>query len=169
MAVSKESLEMAIDLEQEGYDYYKEHTTDAPNPFVVQILEKLAERELQHIEAIKEIAEGKAVEDVTFDQVDIEQTTRDIFEDFSQSEQEGWKDEKTTVYDHAIELETKLAELYKDLAADAEDKEEEEFFTALMREEDKHYETLSNVFYYLTDHERWMAESEGEVWGWMNT
>ncbi len=169
MAVSKESLEMAIDFEREGYDYYTDHKVDAPNPFVEKVLDRLAERELEHIDAIKEIVEGKKVADVEFDTVDIEQTTKDIFNEFSKSEQEGWKDEKVTVYDHAIELEEKLAGLYRDLAGETEDEEEKEFFTALMQEEDKHFETLQNVFYYLTDHERWMAESEGEVWGWMNT
>jgi len=169
MPISSDSFEMAIEFEQEGHDYYTEHATDADNPFVKSVLEKLADREMEHIQAIKEIAEGKPVADVSFKSLDIEGETRDVFEDFSESEREGWKDEQATVYDHAIELETKLAELYRDMAEETEDEDEEEFFTALRKEEDKHYETLQNVFYYLTDHDRWMAESEGEVWGWMNT
>ena len=169
MAISSDSLEMAIKFEQEGHDYYTDHAKEAENPFVRAVLEKLADRELEHIDAINEIAEGKPVADVELEAIDIESETREVFEEFSREEQEGWKDEKATVYDHAIELETKLAELYRDLAKNADDDDEEEFFTALMKEEDKHYETLQNVFYYLTDHERWMAETEGEVWGWMNT
>ena len=169
MTVSKDSLEFAIKLEQEGHDYYVDHADETDNPFVQSVLEKLAERELEHIEAINNIAEGKSVDEVTFVDLNIEQETRDIFEEFSESEKEGWKEEKADVYDHAIELETKLAKLYKELAEETEDEEEKEFFQALTKEEDKHYQTLSNVFYYLTDHERWMAESEGEVWGWMNT
>jgi rubrerythrin len=169
MVVSSDSLEMAIKFEREGHDYYKEHAADTENPFVKSVLEKLADRELDHIKAIKEIVEGKSVEDVKLVEIDLEEETRKAFEEFSQSEQEGWKEEQVTVYDHAIELEEKLAKLYKDLAEQTDDEEEEEFFTALMKEEDKHYDTLYNVFYYLTDHERWMAESEGEVWGWMNT
>lgn len=169
MPISSDSFEMAIEFEQEGHDYYTDHASEADNPFVKSVLEKLAKRELEHIEAINDIAEGKPVEDVSLKSIDIEQETREVFEEFSQSEQEGWKGEKATVYDHAIELEEKLAKLYKEMAEETEDEDEEEFFTALMHEEDKHYETLQNVFYYLTDHERWMAESEGEVWGWMNT
>lgn len=169
MTVSSESLEFGIKLEQEGHDYYTDHAAKADNPFVVSVLEKLAKRELEHIEAIKEIVEGKSVGDVAFEKMDLEQETRKVFEEFSASEQEGWKEEKTTVYDHALELEQKLAKLYKELAEETEDEEEREFFKALTREEDRHYETLQNVFYYLTDHERWMAESEGQIWGWMNT
>ncbi len=169
MPISSDSLEMAIELEQEGHDYYTDHAEEADNPFVVSVLEKLAERELEHIEVIKEIAGGKPVADISLESVDMEQETKNVFDEFSASEQEGWKEEKVTVYDHAIELETKLAELYKDLAEETEDETEEEFYTALMEEEDKHYETLHNVFYYLTDHDRWMAESEGQTWGWMNT
>ena len=169
MPISSDSLEMAIKFEQEGYDYYTEHAEDTDNTFVVSVLEKLADREKDHIRVIKEIAEGKPVSDVNLEKVDLEKATREVFEEFSASEREGWKEEKSSVYDHALELETKLAKLYKDMAKDADDQDEEEFFTALMEEEDKHYETLQNVFYYLTDHDRWMAESEGEVWGWMNT
>ncbi|MFP4135883.1 MAG: ferritin-like domain-containing protein [Candidatus Acetothermia bacterium] len=169
MVISKDSLEFAIELEQEGHDYYVEHADETDNPFVQSVLEKLADRELEHIEAINNIAEGKSVENVKYIDLDIEQETREIFDEFSASEKEGWKEEKSDVYDHAIELESKLAKLYKDLAEETEDEEEKEFFQALTKEEDKHYETLQNVFYYLTDHDRWMSEQEGEVWGWMNT
>lgn len=169
MTISSDSLEMAIELEQEGHDYYKEHASETENPFVKSVLEKLAARELEHIEVIKEIVEGKSVENINLVKMDLEEETRKTFEEFSQSEQEGWKEEKVTVYDHAIELEEKLAKLYKELAKQTDDEEEQEFFTALMKEEDKHYDTLYNVFYYLTDHDRWMAETEGQVWGWMNT
>jgi rubrerythrin len=169
MTVSEDSLEFAINLEQEGHDYYVDNAKETDNPFVESVLEKLAERELEHIQAINNIAEGKSVDDVSFINLDIEEETKEIFDEFSESEKEGWKEEKANVYDHAIELETKLAKLYKEMAEETEDEEEKEFFQALTKEEDKHYETLSNVFYYLTDHERWMAESEGEVWGWMNT
>ncbi|MFB6291684.1 MAG: ferritin family protein [Candidatus Bipolaricaulia bacterium] len=169
MAVSSDSLEMAIELEQEGHDYYEEHASETENTFVKSVLEKLADRELEHIKVIKEIAKGKSVTEVNLVDMDLEEETRKTFEEFTKSEQEGWKDEKVTVYDHAIELEEKLAELYKELAEKTEDEEEKEFFTALMEEEDKHYDTLYNVFYYLTDHDRWMAETEGQIWGWMNT
>lgn len=169
MTVSSDSLELAINLEREGHDYYTDHAAEADNPFVVSVLEKLAKRELEHIEAIKGIAEGKSVEDVSFGKIDIENETKEVFDEFSDHEKESWKEEKFTVYDHALELETKLANLYSDMAEETEDEEEREFFNALTREEDKHYETLQNVFYYLTDHERWMAESEGQIWGWMNT
>ena len=169
MTVKSDSLELAIKFEKEGYEYYTDNAKKTNNPFVVKILEKLADRELDHIEAIKEIVKGKSVEDVSLEMIDIEQETREVFEEFSESEQKGWKEEQVTVYDHALELETKLSKLYKELANDTDDEEEKDFFTALMHEEDKHYDTLYNVFYYLTDHDRWMAESEGEVWGWMNT
>ncbi|MBS3787276.1 ferritin family protein [Candidatus Bipolaricaulota bacterium] len=169
MPISSNSFDMAVKFEQEGYDYYKKHAGSTENPFVVSVLEKLAEREEDHIRVIKELAEGKKIEEVDLEKVDLEKATREVFEEFSESEREGWKEEKASVYDHALELETKLAELYKEMAKETDDEDEEEFFKALMKEEDKHYETLQNVFYYLTDHDRWMAEKEGEIWGWMNT
>ena len=168
MAVKEESIQLAIDLEQEGNEYYTKHARETTNPVSKKVLESLADQELEHIRVVKKIAEGKSVASEEMKSVDLESVTREVFEEFSGAEKESWKEEDTSIYDHALDLEEKLYNLYKDLKNDSENEEEEEFFDALMNEENKHYESLANVLYYYTDHERWMSESEGEIWGWMN-
>jgi len=169
MAIKSESFQMAIDLEKEGREYYLEHAQEADNPLSKTVLESLADRELEHIERIREIAGGKTLSEAELGQFDIEEKTREVFEDFSEAEREGWKSENTSVYEHALKLEEDLAELYKKMHNEADDEEEASFFQALMREEDKHFESIQNVVYFLTDRELWLSEEEGKVWGWMNT
>lgn len=168
MTISPKSLELAIDLEKEGHEYYMEQSKDPENPMVEKVLKSLASQELDHIEVIKNIAEGKQVSAEDLPEVNMEEQVKKVFEEFSEAEKENWKVERTSVYEHALELEEKLHDLYKDLAEDTDDKEEEEFFRAIMAEENKHWESIQNVIYYITDHDRWMAEEEGKVWGWMN-
>ena len=97
LAVKKESLELALDLEREGYEYYTEHANKTANKFTQRVLESLASREEDHIRRVKEIAEGHTVADMSVETVDVENTIRDIFEDFSGNEKEGWKDEEEEV------------------------------------------------------------------------
>ncbi len=168
MAIKKDSLNLAIDLEKEGYEYYTQHARKAKNPLSKTVLETLAAMELEHIEVVKKIAEGKSVTANRLKKVDVEQQVRDVFDEFSESERKGWKEKDSSVYEHALELETKLAKLYKQLEKETSDNEEKDFFHALMQEEDKHYELVYNAMYYLTDPKSWASEFEGEVWNWMN-
>lgn len=169
MGISEDSLNLAIDLEKEGHEYYMGHAKKAENPMSRTLLENLASMELDHIEAVKKIAEGRPVSSVKLKTRDIEQEVKDVFEDFSKSEREGWIVKDKSIYEHALELETKLAKLYKELEEQSDNQEKKKFFHLLIQEEDMHYEALQNALYYLTDPERWISELEGEVWGWMNT
>lgn len=168
MAIKEDSLDLAIDLEKEGHEYYTQHAKKAENPLSKKVLETLAAMELDHIEVVKKIAEGKSVTADELKKIDVEQKVKGVFDEFSESERKGWKEQDSSAYEHALKLETKLAELYKQLAKETSDSEEKDFFHALMREEDKHYELIYNAMYYLTDPKSWASEFEGEVWNWMN-
>lgn len=168
MTISPESLQLAIDMERKGHDYYTEQAKDPENPMVEKVLKSLASQELDHIEVIKDIAKGKDASPEDIPEVNMEEQVKQVYQEFSEAEKENWKAERTSVYEHALELEEKLYNLYEDMVKDAEDQKEKEFFEAIMKEENKHWESIQNVVYYITDHDRWMAEEEGKIWGWMN-
>lgn len=168
MAVSSESLEMAIELERKGQRYYSEKAEQVGNPWSKKVLESLASRELDHIEVVKEIAEGVSIADVELPNVDIETEMKRVFDEFSSAEREDWTAQDTSIYDHALKLEEDLFELYDELAEQTEDPEERDFFEVLSEEEQDHYQSIQNAVYYLTDQKSWLSEEEGKVWGWMN-
>ena len=167
MSISQESLDLAIELEQKGHDYYEENAAKADNPMAKSVLESLSQQELDHIETIKQIAAGKGVENVEVTPSNVEDNVREVFESFSDKEKEEWEDVDEEVYRHALKLEEDIYDLYADLAEQTEGKEEE-FFTALMAEENKHYESIQNALYYLTNNSKWLDEEESQVWNWMN-
>ncbi|MBM7623623.1 ferritin-like domain-containing protein [Sporohalobacter salinus] len=167
MGIKNESLELAISLEEKGHAYYEKHAENAVNPLVKKVLKSLGAQELDHVEKIKQIAEGKEIEE-DYEPSDIESEVKEVFEEFSDKEREGWKEENVDVYEHAMELEKDIYQVYERLAEETDDPKEKEFFEALMEEEDKHYESLQNVYYYFTRPGDWFAQEESKVWNWMN-
>ena len=168
MAIASESLELAVEMEEEGYKYYKQAAEETSNQLSKSVLESLANQEMDHIDTIKEIAQGKGVSGAEVNHDYIEAEVKEVFSELSAEETEDWKDEDTEAYKQALEMEEKLYSLYEDMAAEADDPEEKEFLEALMKEEEKHQESLQNVLYYYTDSGHWIADDESKVWNWMN-
>ncbi|GAB6137737.1 ferritin family protein [Halanaerobaculum tunisiense] len=168
MSIDSEALNLAIELEEKGHNYYTKHYKETQNPLSRQVLKSLADQELDHIKTFKQIAEGKNISTAQQNPADdIEQDVKDVFADFSDQEKEDWAEVDTEVYEHAMELENKIYKHYEKLAQQTDDPQEKEFLEAVMEEEMKHYESLQNVLYYLTDNVNWLAEEEGKVWNWM--
>ena len=167
MSISQESLDLAIELEQKGHDYYETNAAETNNPMAKSILESLAEQELDHIETIKEIASGKGVENIDVHTANVEEEAKKAFESFTAKEREDWEEFDEEVYKHALDLEQDIYDLYANLAEKTKGKEKE-FFEALMEEENNHYESIQNALYYLTNNSKWLDEEESKVWNWMN-
>jgi rubrerythrin len=157
MIISQESLNLAIELEQKGHDYYQENAAKTNNPMA----------KLDHIKTIKKIAAGKDVENIEVQKSNVEENVKEVFESFSDKEKEDWEEIDEQVYKHALELEQDIYDLYAKLADQTEGKEKE-FFEALMTEENNHYESIQNTLYYLTENSQWLDEEESKVWNWMN-
>lgn len=169
MSLQKDSLEFALKLEKKGHAYYKKHAKNVENPLAKKVLKSLSSQELGHVEKIKKIAEGENIVNDKDESFDIETEVKKIFENFSEKEREGWKEENIEIYEHAMELEKDIYRAYENLADKADTSQEKEFFLALMQEEDKHYESLQNVYNYFTSPGDWFAQEESKVWSWMNT
>ncbi|MGM0502083.1 MAG: ferritin-like domain-containing protein [Bacillota bacterium] len=167
MSISKESFDLAIELEEKGHDYYEENAKKTNNPMAKSILESLANQELDHIETIKQIASGKEVENIEVHTANIEEEAKEAFESFTAKEREDWEEFDEEIYKHALEFEEDIYDLYADLAEKSEG-QEKEFFEALMEEENSHYESIQNALYYLTNNSKWLDEEESKVWNWMN-
>ncbi|MCK8816837.1 ferritin family protein [Natroniella sulfidigena] len=163
-------LDLAIELEKKGHEYYQKHAATAENPLAKKVLSSLASQELDHIDDIKEIAEGKKLFDPDSDQAidDLEAEVKEVFNNFSKQERQGWKAENKKVYEHAMKLEKDIYETYQQLAEEAEDEDQKKFFQSLMKEESKHLEAIENVYFYLTKPKEWLAQEESKVWNWMN-
>ncbi|PRX25120.1 rubrerythrin [Orenia metallireducens] len=169
MGVKEESLELAIKMEKESYHYYNNHIEGAENPLSRKVLESLAAQELDHVDKVKKIAANKPIEENDYQPEDIENKVQQLFESFSDSERDNWKESNTNIYRHAMELEQDTYEIYERLAKQTDDDIERKFFEALMQEEEWHYESLQNVFNYFENPGDFYATEESSTWPWMNT
>jgi rubrerythrin len=169
MTFKSKSLETAIELEKQGYEFYKKTAAETDNKFSKQVLQSLAEQELEHKQRFEEIAVGQGIEVLDQDQNnDIENKIKEIFADASKEEKEKWKDGETKTYEKALEMEKKTYNFYKKMAEETDSKQEQKFLEALMKEESKHEESIQNVIYYITDYDWWIADDESQTWNWMN-
>ena len=168
--MSKSAVELAIELEKKGHEYYQEHAASADNPLAKRVLSSLAQQELDHLGYIEDYAEGKSISVADYEsEDDIEAQVKEVFNQFSAKEREGWKAANVEVYEHAMELERDIYQAYQKLAAETDDQEAQKFFEIMMEEETKHLESLENVHYFLTETGDWLASEESQVWNWMNT
>lgn len=161
-------LQLALELEQKGYEYYTANAAKAANPLAQRVLESLAEQEKQHMSWIRSLVEGSQVPCVSTKAGSIEAAVREVFDKFSAAERQGWKNRNTDVYEHAMQLEKESYELYRKLHEAAVTAAEKDFFAALMEMEDGHHAALQNVHFYLSDTADWNHESESASgWNWM--
>lgn len=160
------SLKLALEIEEEGYQYYSEQAKKVQNPLSKTLLQTLAQQELQHKDMIEKLHQGTLPESNLSEDF-VEETVRNVFTSFSEQEREGWTEDNLDVYEHAMDLEKSAFELYQDLAQKADSESERKFFEALMKQEEKHLESLINVHYYLSSPENWLHGNEADQWNWM--
>ena len=160
------SLQLALQLEQDGYDHYMKFASQTDNPLAKSLLTTLAEQELQHKAMVEKIYHGE-VPSEAIDPNEVEGKLKDVFESFTQEERSDWTSDNMEIYEKAMELEKAAYQLYEELAGKTESPEEKKFFEDLMVQESKHLESIINVYYYLSDPKDWLSHDESTRWNWM--
>ncbi len=167
---NQSALDLALQVEQEGHDYYTKNARQAANPLAHKVFISLAEQELQHAAWIKQLAEGASVPEIDRKTGSIEKVVKSLFDELSEQERAGWKRQNTEVYKQAMELEKKSYHLYKELSTSMATAEQRSFFQQLMEMENEHLISLQNVYYYLTETKDWFSQQEPAAgWNWMTT
>lgn len=162
-------IELALQIEEKGYKYYKHHAESAKNPLSRKVLESLAKQELEHQEWIRVLTTGSKLP-ADLQGESIEMAVKAVFDSFSAKERQGWKSDSADVYKHAMELEEDAYELYKKMEADADDQELKKFFQMMMKAEREHYTSLENVYRFFAEPGDWLQQDESASgWNWITT
>lgn len=161
---------LALELENKGYDFYAQTAAKTNNPLAASTLQSLADRELVHIEKIKEfyqqLTSEKKLPSDWLKNVEVspkkEELLRPILLKLKASLDKEFKTEQdiNEAYKIAEGLETDSYNLYSRITKESQDKITKKFFAALAKEEQEHYEILDDTLQYLNNPSDWFKKEE---------
>jgi rubrerythrin len=158
-------LQVAIQMEIDGKEYYLKASRESANELGKKLLEKLASEEDLHRQKFEQIY--NAIKDKrgwskTDFQPDGGRTLRTIFARATAemgSAAKGLKTELDAI-ETAMGMENKTFDYYTRQGADASHDAEREFYHAVAREEREHYLVLLDYYEYLKDPAAWFVQKE---------
>jgi rubrerythrin len=150
-------FEYAMQMEQDGKDYYLKIAEKTSHKGLKAIFEMLANDEVKHYNTLKEMKEeipGMAETQVLGE-------AKNIF--IKMKENLGEADlqfSEMEVYKHAQELEEKTKNFYLAKSLEVEDEGVKNLFKMLAEEESKHYFLLENIILFVTKPRTWLENAE---------
>ncbi|MDZ7401141.1 MAG: ferritin family protein [candidate division KSB1 bacterium] len=164
-----QALQLALKMETDGYNFFKDAATRAQNPLTKEAFEYFAKWELEHVEFIKKMyqklndtGEWLSVELMNQKVGDAAVAIKTIFK---QKHEEIDKHVKVATSDLeayvlARDIEDKATVFYKQKADAAADPSAKKFFTFMIDVEREHYNILNNSYRYLQNPSLYNLEEE---------
>ncbi|MFA5035413.1 MAG: ferritin family protein [Candidatus Margulisiibacteriota bacterium] len=163
-------VKLSIELEKKGYDFYSQTAKKTSNPLAVSTLASLAERELVHLEKIKEFyrnltGEKKLATDWLKD-VEVSPTKAELLKTIVEKLRNNLarkfetQEDINAAYLIAEGLEKDSYTLYDKIASESTDQTANIFYAALAREEKEHFAILDETMQYLNDPAEWFKQQE---------
>ncbi|MDD2431731.1 MAG: ferritin family protein [Firmicutes bacterium] len=168
-----EAISKAFEFERNGAKFYLETAAKTQNRLARQLLNNLAKEEVQHVldidEIYYELKEGTLPEKMDQDSKNsIESSIQTFFKKVNKGTLKEDIDDLEALK-VAMDMEKKGYEMYRTAMKAATEPNMQEFFNRLAQEEQEHLIALENVYYYLTNPADWFAQTESQVWNWMNS
>ncbi|MCX6640681.1 MAG: ferritin family protein [bacterium] len=166
-----EALAVALKTEEDGYQYYKDSSERTQHPVAKKFFATLAQDENEHIALIKEFYEFLK-KDPTGGSVklpdapgDLKKRLHTIFGDAHKKIAKNVPPDTSIlqVYKHAMDLETKAANFYKERLAITIFPAARKFYDWLFHFESYHYRMLSETLGYLENPEQWYLDYEKAI------
>ena len=161
---------LAIELEKKGYDFYTRTAEKTKNPLASSTLSGLAERELEHLNKVREFYQNltgeKKLAGDWLKGVELpprkEELLRPILMKLKESLNKKFESEKdiNEAYKIAEGLERDSYNLYDRIARESSDETARKFYSALALEEREHYAILEETLQYLNSPGDWFKKEE---------
>jgi len=162
------TLKTALEMEEKGYDFYKELSGKSRNNVTKKTFGFLADKELLHIEAIKDfystLNKTGELPAMRFEsRAEEREKELSIFSKSISELKEKIKpdDGDVKACKFAMDLENDSYRYYENMLKEARQKALISLLRFLMKEETKHYEEIDNLHTYLTDSHNWFMYEEG--------
>ena len=168
-------INQAMELEDDGRQYYLQAVDRAQNPLAKSTFQWLAEQEQQHkqyflayYQVMEEQHDWPSMSQIEVSAHDARQEAASIFQQALAQIEEGVPEdvELSGLYSGAMQLERKSIDLYRTHAEQATDHNAREFYAFLTEEERGHLNLLATTLEYLDHPESWyMAQEQWIVEG----
>ena len=141
-------FEFAMKMEKDGAAYYRHLAARSTNPGVTDILNRLADEEMEHLEVVKKLKEGSPVE------VPPAAALAGAANVFAEMAQEALDTDLLTsqidLYRRAQDTEQKSQNFYTKKAGEVADAAQREILLQLAEQERQHYFLLDNIIKEMT-------------------
>ena len=162
----KEALALSIEMEKEGYSFYKKTAENAADEMTKDVFEFLAKEELKHIDAIKtyydaEIANSKVdIASIKGSQAheDAKKAILNLFEGLDKKVPVDKPD--LEAYRFARDFEKNGERFYREAASEATDPNVIKLFEFLVEEELRHFQMIDDSLAYLENPAEWFHRLE---------
>lgn len=161
---------IAIELEKKGYDFYTKTAAKTSNPLAASTLNGLAEREMLHLNKIKEFHQNltgeKRLKADWLKGVEVppkkEELLKPILQKLKKSLDKKFESQKDIeeAYKIAEGLERDSYNLYDKISKESEHEIAKNFYAALALEERDHYAILEDTLQYLNNPGDWFKKEE---------
>lgn len=161
-ASSESALDMAMQFEKDGRDYFLKAKERVSLDMAKRIFQALADEEIKHMEILetiyKDLKENKGFP--TALSIDPNKDFIRIFEEDKKNINEKYQTHSTELeaLTEALALEKRGQDMYQNLMNQSKDEKERIFFAALAEEEKKHYDFINSYLTYFWDHGMRMNE-----------
>ena len=151
-------LDFAIEMENDGFEYYKELADSSTLPGLKTIFNSLAADELKHAGVFKALNAGQIVGKMPASEA--LETSKNIFKQLP-----GGGEELKTIadslkaYQHAMKLEANSFRFYEEVAEKEINPEVKALLLKIAEEEHAHFNILENVFNFVN------APNQSLEWG----
>jgi len=159
------AAEIALKMENDAVDYYKEAADRTSHPVGKKMFLSIMEDEQKHVKMITALLKGM---DITEESAEPMDRVKTIFEEMKSdlSEQLTATSDDKEALNIAMEMERKGRKFYEESLAKATDEKTKALFTRLVKEEEQHYKVFANTYNFLNDTGNWfMWEEKGIVEG----
>jgi len=166
MENQKEALAAAIEMENQGRDFYNSTAEKTANEMTRSVFRFLADEETKHIEAIRSFYSAEmAGEETDFDSVireaDPARARKAISKLFSGLERKAPTDKADIdAYKFARDFEKNGEKFYRQALTKATDPETKKLFQFLIEEEQRHFQMVDDSLAFLENPSEWFHRLE---------
>lgn len=138
-------FDFAMEMENDGHEYYEGLARAATLPGLKTIFTSLAKDELKHFEFFRDLKAGRPSDSLPA--TNVLEAAKNVFLSLPR-DAEGSKEMTDTLaaYRHAMKLEADSFRFYEDAAAKEADPKIKELLLQIAGEEHKHFNILENIY-----------------------